>query len=206
MQKQKELLGTLSAKNAPSFDLAAAKRRKKATLSRAVGWASAAAAVFVVVLLAGSMTGLFSGAKAEAPMAIRSMDEEAAPAPAAEEAEFEVYAAEGAAPAEEAPATEEAPAEEAAVEEAPAAEEAPAEEAAFDENHYSDRVNDFTLPQNDLTALIDELCDAGYPPEQAGTNCVLMITDENIGIAKEIFARYTDIELIPDNAVYFAAE
>ena len=99
MQKQKEMLGLLAAKNAPSFNLAAAKRRKKARFSRTVSWVSAAAAVFVVVLLAGTMTGLFTGTKAEAPMA-KAMGEEAAPAPAAEEAGFAVYAAEEAAPAE----------------------------------------------------------------------------------------------------------
>ncbi len=192
LQKQQELLGALSAKNAPSFDLAAAKRRKKAKLSRAVSWASAAAAVFVVVLLAGTMSGLFSSAKAEAPMAEEAIVAEAAPA--AEEARFAAYSAEEAAAP---PEMEKA----APAEEAPAMEEAPAEEAA-------DQVwrNSFALSQNDLDALLAELNAANLHPEETETAFVIEVTDENIDALSEIFAGYIDTELYPGLTVHCTAE
>lgn len=64
MLRQRSLLRSLAPVDVPKFDLTAAKRRKRSSFSRAVRWASAAAAVFAVVILTHSM-GIFRAKSAE---------------------------------------------------------------------------------------------------------------------------------------------
>ena len=185
------------------MDAQQVKRRKKAKLSRTISWASAAAAVFVVVLLAGSMTGLFSSTKAEAPMAVRAIGEEAAPAPAAEEANFAAYS--GDETVYEGCIVDEAPAEEAApMEEAPAAE-AAEEETAEEAQTLAAGVM-CNISQNDFDTLLAELSAAGYHPEITETTFAINITKETADELNEIFSPYTDKFLDPGLTVYFSAE
>jgi len=225
MLQQKELLSSLTPKNAPSFNLAAAKRRKKARFSRAIGWASAAAAVFVVVLISGSM-GLFSGAKSEAPMAApMAISEGTAEAAAPAEAGYEHFAMddvmeeapaaeEEAAPAEkeEAPAAEEAVMEEAPAADAPAEEEAPAamaektETTAPQTTDAPDELHTITLSETQLTSFINTLSKKGISPKTSGDEYVLSITDQNIDLLSEILSQYSDVPLSAGTTIIIRKE
>lgn len=191
MLRQKELLATLSPKDAPQFDLLSAKRRKKAQSAKKLRRLSAAAAVFVAVIITGSLILFPRGGSNLAETEGSILFDQAMDAPAAD------APAEGA-PAEE-PAANEPVAEEPAAD-APAAD-APADDTMCYETTESQTESDIgesyaiaiSLPQDEYDKLQKALEDEGFQlePDEFGFY-IHRINSETVGTLSRLLAPYTD--------------
>ena len=200
MLRQKAALASLAPERAPKFDLRAAKKQKQAQRLRTIRRISAAAAVFVAVIITGSLL-FFTGARTETTKAdglaggvLFDAVTETEEAPAAD------------APAADAPAAD-APAEEAPMEEAPA--EAPSDDCGTPlppEYEEDDRSLYFSLllSESDLEALQHTLEENHFLIEPAEDGFYLHHTDTTTHeLLTELLAPYTEEMPSPDAEMIF---
>ena len=186
MLRQKELLATLSPKDAPQFDLLTAKRRKKAQTAKNLRRLSAAAAVFVAVIITGSLILFPRGGSDLAETEGSILFDQAMDAPAAD------------APAEGAPAEEPAPMADAPAADEPAADEPAADEPAADEPMEEPEAEEtyalsISLPQDEYDKLQKALEEEGFQlePDEFGFY-IHPINSETVGTLSRLLAPYTD--------------